>query len=68
MTLLDTKAQQNVRLALANYRMPSQEIKTSIILMAESNLDLENPASSRNLDPSDGPRATLHEYDHPVGV
>lgn len=65
-TLLDSKIQQNVGIALAKYRMPSNEIRKAIIRMDETRLDLEKLNSLRALAPTPDDISTLKEYDGDV--
>lgn len=62
-TLLDTKVQQNVGIALVKYRMSSHEIRKAIIRMDEKKLDLEKLNSLRALAPTPDDIATLRDFD-----
>jgi len=65
-TILDTKVQQNVGIALVKYRMPSHEIRKAIIRMDEKKLDLEKLLSLRALAPTPDDITALKEYDGDV--
>jgi hypothetical protein len=62
-TILDTKVQQNVGIALVKYRMSSHEIRKAIIRMDEKKLDLEKLNSLRALAPTPDDITALKEYD-----
>jgi len=65
-SLLDSKVQQNVGIALAKFRMPSHEICRAIIQMDFARLDLEKLMSLRALAPSPDDISVLKEYDGDV--
>lgn len=65
-SLLDSKVQQNVGIALAKFRMPSNEICRAIIQMDFARLDLEKLMSLRALAPSADDISVLKEYDGDV--
>lgn len=67
-TILDTKVQQNVGIALVKYRMSSHEIRKAIIRMDEKKLDLEKLISLRTLAPTPDDITALKEYDGDIEI
>jgi hypothetical protein len=63
---LPLSVQQNVGIALAKFRMPSNEICRAIVQMDSSRLDLDKLLSLRALAPSSDDLSVLKEYDGDV--